>query len=287
MAVPTTITTSTTSAIRALTTTFTPAVSCLTDLYLYHVVSGGTVWDYRQLGPSPTSDCYPPNFTPTSSAYYSPGVCPTLYSIACSNVVSIGTVTETRATCCPSCQTFTDGWPWYSTELCTYAATGTSTFLLTDTSTISTSTGAPNFNAYGIQIRWQESDTSTPNAASATTTASSPLSTSPSPVSTSTPTPTSSSLSTGAKAGIGIGAGLGALLILAGVIFFGLRHRRNRAAKRQESVNMHFASDQSQQQQQYYVEAAAGDVRGKQPYHELSAQSREKAPVELSSESWK
>lgn len=41
------------------------------------------------------------------------------------------------------------------------------------------------------------------------------------------------------------------------------------------------------QSQQYYVEAAAGDVQSKAPFHELPAQSREKAPVELSSESWR
>lgn len=102
MASPSTITTSTTSAVPALTTTFTPAASCLTDLYLYSVVSGGYLWDYRQLGPSPTaSECFPSKFSATPSAYFSPGICPTYYSIACSTVVNIGTVTETRATCCP------------------------------------------------------------------------------------------------------------------------------------------------------------------------------------------
>ncbi|EEA20963.1 conserved hypothetical protein [Talaromyces marneffei ATCC 18224] len=282
MASPSTITTSVTSAVPALTTTFTPAASCLTDLYLNNIVSNGFIWDYRQLGPAPTgTDCYPPKFAATPSAYFSP---------------------ETRATCCPSsysCQADKTAWPWYSTDLCTYEGSTTGTYLFTAQTSISTAIGLANLNAYGMEIRWQASDTSTPGATSALTTASSALSTSASaspastalsttPTPTSTPTsPSTSSLSTGAKAGIGIGAAVGALLILAGIIFFIIRRRRNNAAaNKQENMDMHLTPAQLQQQE-YYVEAAAGDVRSKPPYHELPTQPKERNPVELSSESWR
>ncbi|QGA15840.1 hypothetical protein EYB26_003501 [Talaromyces marneffei] len=300
MASPSTITTSATSAVPALTTTFTPAASCLTDLYLNNIVSNGFIWDYRQLGPAPTgTDCYPPKFAATPSAYFSPGICPTSYTIACSTVLSIGSSTETRATCCPSCQADKTAWPWYSTDLCTYEGSTTGTYLFTAQTSISTAIGLANLNAYGMEIRWQASDTSTPGATSALTTASSALSTSASaspastalsttPTPTSTPTsPSTSSLSTGAKAGIGIGAAVSALLILAGIIFFIIRRRRNSAAaNKQENMDMHLTPAQLQQQE-YYVEAAAGDVRSKPPYHELPTQPKERNPVELSSESWR
>ncbi|KAI7970372.1 hypothetical protein EIK77_006217 [Talaromyces pinophilus] len=190
------------------------------------------------------------------------------------------------------CQADKTAWPWYSTELCTYQGSVTSTFLFTASESISTATGLANLNAYGMEIRWQASDTSTPRTTTASST--SPTSVSASPASTalstsptSTPTSTStSSLSTGAKAGIGIGAALGALILLAGIIFFFIRRRRNNAAaNKQKSMDTHSTPELSQQN--YYVEAAAGDVQSKPPYHELSAQGRENAPVELSSESWR
>lgn len=193
-----------------------------------------------------------------------------------------------------SCQADKTAWPWYSTELCTYQGSVTSTYLFTASESISTATGLANLNAYGMEVRWQASDTSTSSTTSASTMASSTLSTSvpaspASTTSTHTPAPTStttSSLSTGAKAGIGIGAALGALIILAGIIFFFIRRRRNNAAaNKQKSKNTH--STPELPEHHYYVEAAAGDVQSKTPYHELSAQGREKPPAELSSESYR
>jgi hypothetical protein len=79
----------------SLTTTFSPLPSCLTDLYRF--VESNLL--YVQLGPTSTSDCLPSSFAPTG--YYSPGICPSGYTQACSGVASSGTLAETRATCCP------------------------------------------------------------------------------------------------------------------------------------------------------------------------------------------
>jgi hypothetical protein len=88
----------TTTAVPALTTTFTPPASCLSTVYSY----GGSPdahWD--ELGPADVLNCLPPAYQTTPGFFYSPGVCPEGYSQACSSVVAIGSLTETRATCCP------------------------------------------------------------------------------------------------------------------------------------------------------------------------------------------
>lgn len=104
-------TTSTAEALSALTTIFTPAPSCLSN---YHQLdysasgfgqctAGTSTFDcrYLHLGPRPTTACEPPGWKPGTSIFFSPGVCPSGYSEACSNVITAGIVTETRATCCP------------------------------------------------------------------------------------------------------------------------------------------------------------------------------------------
>jgi hypothetical protein len=94
------------SAIGALTTTFTPSPSCLTDFYRFNASSAVVVDGqlsslvYIQKGPTPTSDCVPSSFAP-SGAYYSPGICPSGYAAACLGVQTAGAMTETHATCCP------------------------------------------------------------------------------------------------------------------------------------------------------------------------------------------
>ncbi|KAF9894069.1 hypothetical protein FE257_009042 [Aspergillus nanangensis] len=231
-------------AIGPLTSTFTPPGSCLTDIYRYAVPTlqckSGTTTNtchYKHLGPISATDCYPSGFTanPTATYYYSPGVCPSGYSIACSNVVSIGATSETRATCCPSsfqCQTDTNApVPWVKTDSCTRTFADTSTYIVTSvgddtqaTTIITTSAGG--MNAYGLQVRFQEADFITGGLSS------SPASVSASPTSTSalsSPSPSpSSSLSTGAIAGIGVGAGIGGILVFLLVAFLLWKRRRPR-----------------------------------------------------------
>ena len=83
-------------SIPALTTIFTPSSSCLSDLYFYQPPNAY----YINLGPPSTPDCLPSGWA--LSGHYSPGICPSGYIVACSSLNSLGSLTETVATCCPS-----------------------------------------------------------------------------------------------------------------------------------------------------------------------------------------
>ncbi|KAK4230290.1 hypothetical protein QBC38DRAFT_496817 [Podospora fimiseda] len=130
-----------TTAAPALTTTFTPPESCLLS-YTQYTYSESSLKCYANnilrtqipcifmhLGPAiSSSQCLPPNYEPASSFYYSPGICPSGYELACSSTVGA----ETRGTCCPSlynCMTPSTWWPWYSTDLCTYYMPATVTYV--------------------------------------------------------------------------------------------------------------------------------------------------------------
>jgi hypothetical protein len=93
--------------VTALTTTFTPSPYCTNEYW--RVNETGTysqdnqinTYQYMTLGPPSTSDCFPTGYNEAKSIFYSPGVCPDGYTEACSSTVNVGTLTETRATCCP------------------------------------------------------------------------------------------------------------------------------------------------------------------------------------------
>lgn len=58
---------------------------------------------YEMMGPPPVSDsCYPSNFNPVSTAYYSPAMCPSGYSAAKTETLTIESLTETKHVCCPT-----------------------------------------------------------------------------------------------------------------------------------------------------------------------------------------
>ncbi|GLA75086.1 hypothetical protein AtubIFM55763_006348 [Aspergillus tubingensis] len=231
----------TASAPIPLTTTFIPPSTCISDFWL--VSSSSKTW--MNLGPAHTAECVPSGWD--VSSYFSPGLCPTGYRIAASNIVIDGTITETAATCCPTIgiqtystrTTYTPGWtelevctwePGKSTEI-EFAYTWTDT--AGSTSSTSSSLSSPgHINGYGISIRWQSTDFTTPAATAASTTSSgdSPAtatSSTTSPMSTSSSS--SSGLSTGAKAGIGVGVAAGAVLAIFLLLFF-LRRRKVNAS---------------------------------------------------------
>ena len=95
-----------------LTTTFSPPSACTTDTWYIEYVKGTYYYTtsisnslegwYFSQGPTDWSSCFPSGYEATTDFYYSPGVCPSGYSIASSSVLSIGVSSETRATCCPS-----------------------------------------------------------------------------------------------------------------------------------------------------------------------------------------
>ena len=82
-----------------LTTTFVAPPSCTTSFSHLYVIDGkGAV----VAGPvTANEDCFPPAYQNARYYYYSPGVCPSGYTAACSTTESIGTLTQTIATCCP------------------------------------------------------------------------------------------------------------------------------------------------------------------------------------------
>ena len=139
----------------ALTTTFEPSPSCLSDVY--STTTG--ILNYLSLGPSESAQCFPSSWQPTAQ-YFSPGICPSGYAIACSNTNGA----ETQATCCPSfysCQTSTD-WPQYSSMACTAVISDLPsqvTAITSGTSVIPIGLNAGGgINAFGISIRWKEGD---------------------------------------------------------------------------------------------------------------------------------
>ncbi|KAI8628595.1 hypothetical protein F5Y19DRAFT_476144 [Xylariaceae sp. FL1651] len=85
----------------SLTTAFVAPSSCLAATNFWELTTGATSFFIK--GPrSIESSCFPPSYTPTSTAFYSPGTCPVGYTAACSWSKVVETLTETHYTCCPS-----------------------------------------------------------------------------------------------------------------------------------------------------------------------------------------
>ncbi|EEH40201.2 hypothetical protein PAAG_02256 [Paracoccidioides lutzii Pb01] len=204
----------------ALPTTFTPPGSCLSDVYQFLTTGVATVSEtestdtrtFYELG-ARSSECFPPSgYLPwitnqvSSSAYYSPGVCPSGYLICRSDTIAVGTLTETRATCCPNgyaCQN-QSSLLWYQDHMCTLRSGDGSpmsyTATISGTVTTLTQTKPWGLNAYGISIRWMNTDL--------------PTATTAPPPNPAQPPAQSSGLSSGAKAGIGIGVTVTVLLLI-------------------------------------------------------------------------
>ncbi|KAL2074881.1 hypothetical protein VTL71DRAFT_8660 [Oculimacula yallundae] len=229
-----------------LTTTFTPATSCLSEYYIYSINPSSVLDYYLSLGPSKTSNCFPASWAPTSQ-YFSPGICPSDYSAACWITTSIGTDIETQATCCPlgyTCVTLptpnTDAWlpSLYKSHPCegtgghgstigTYAVTE----VKDGTTVVRNTARLAGVNAYGVSIRYKAADfakvssTSMPVSSRAVTTSTSGAATT-SPAATDPAKVSDSGLSTGAK--VGIGAGVAALAVIVAAVFFFIVKRRRR-----------------------------------------------------------
>ncbi|KAK9422917.1 putative Mid2 domain-containing protein [Seiridium unicorne] len=275
--------TTTSTLIGALTTTYTPSGSICGSI---HYDTNPTPPGWYALGAiaEDSTSCMPTGFTRAAQYYYSPGICPSSYTPACWSVETTESVLTTKATCCPTgyvCKQ-NRGSNIYG---CTSAVTEDTTFTLLSVSfgtitaesttsygaisgTITTAVSASDtyINAYGVIVARQSTDppftsaatTTTSNtgasntnsiasetsAASSTTAASSSSSTSSS----------SAGLSTGAKAGIGVGVALAAIamLVLVFIIF-----RRKRKAKNASAVGtggnpeVHHYTDPSVPQQPF------------------------------------
>ncbi|KAI9737835.1 MAG: hypothetical protein M1834_009204 [Cirrosporium novae-zelandiae] len=250
-----------------LTTIFTPASSCTTDFYWITDTQSGRY--YISLGPSDTADCFPTSFSSYSTDYYSPGYCPEGYTSVCASLNSVGSLTETVATCCPSgfsCQT-AGIQPWFSTHGCTSIFPSDAFYTITSegktTVSYMTTGNGQGMNAHSVQVRWQNTDleilkllgstvSSLPTAAATTTngteTASASETGSSSSTSTSVSLPTntasstdtgllspSSTLSTGVKLAIAIPSAIIGLSLLLLVFWIFRRQRRKKLGRMQDN----------------------------------------------------
>jgi len=84
-----------------LNTTYTAAPSCLASLTNIYMTTWSGNRTYLGVGPVTTSGCFPANYIAEPDRYYSPGVCPSLYTSACSSLNRIENLEETVVTCCP------------------------------------------------------------------------------------------------------------------------------------------------------------------------------------------
>lgn len=260
-----------------------------------------------------TSNCLPSGPRPTlSSAFYSPGLyCPAGYSSACGTTLTVGTVTESRAICCPIftasdlgsnlpdaqmlCQTSTD-YPWYQTFGCTLSIPSSNgqamyaTIINSDeaigtvTTIVPSSTGG--LNAYSVQIRWQASDL---EAAKSSTSSTLPLSSTMSTKlssTSSTVSPTnsdesstnSSGLSKSTQIALSVVFPLVAIFAMIGIFFFIRRHRKSRLSPRKTQNGSLDISNGG---------LGSGEYQSLDNYHqkpELSAESSRNSRNELAAE---
>jgi len=164
-----------TTNLGALTTAFTPPASCATSTGI-HIVSddNGQYWAAGPVNLDLASECYPPDYNPTKKFYYSPGICPSGYTPACTRRSSLATLTETIYTCCPSnslglrfvCMS-TWAFPWQSTLNCDVSLSDVGTTRTWDEITMmfpdriyvtSTERMEAGIGAYGIEVRFQAND---------------------------------------------------------------------------------------------------------------------------------
>ncbi|KAI1339982.1 hypothetical protein F5Y15DRAFT_60683 [Xylariaceae sp. FL0016] len=225
-----------TGAIGPLTTPFVMAEACESQLESVYKVMTPSGYELQQ-GPLGFSSCYPAGYSPSSKAYYSPGVCPSGFTPACSATNSIGSVTETIYTCCPTqydyqCMT-SPTYVWQSTLGCTLPVThgmNTTYYSLHVTNssdplylTTSVADFMGGINAFAVQVRFQATDGVSSSSSSTTGNAAVPTA---SDSNSSEASDGSSGLTTGAVAGIGVAVGLVSLGIVGSLVFFFRRRRK-------------------------------------------------------------
>lgn len=91
-----------------LTTTFTAPSSCATATGLYQIWPELDRYYYEQGPLGSRTECYPSGYDASPSQHYSPGLCPSGYTPACSSTgIVSSTATETAYTCCPTAAAYT------------------------------------------------------------------------------------------------------------------------------------------------------------------------------------
>ncbi|KAI0469863.1 hypothetical protein GGR56DRAFT_156646 [Xylariaceae sp. FL0804] len=253
---------STSSYLGALTTSFQFPADCISQPINTYIVinaapdsAAGPETSYHlTAGPGPPS-CFSPRPFPSVYQYFSPGLCPSDYTWACSqrNILSFS-LTETTVICCPSfpysysCNTDTsrEQWGVFTNAGCT-TVLGTWTISESGTSAIARSAlqqasidqygNAILFNvvinAHGVQVRWQPSDEAVLSHNNPTITTSSSTSnqtpSQTSPIQSTAPlneTSRSKGLSSGTIAGAVVGAVYGSAILIGLIVWVALTKRR-------------------------------------------------------------
>ncbi|KAF7941777.1 uncharacterized protein EAE97_006614 [Botrytis byssoidea] len=238
-----------------LTTTYTPTGSDCNQIFWSQNLKNS--WLAHGAIGSGSTTCMPSGFNRETAYYYSPGVCPTGYSAACSSYSTDSSATKTIATCCPTysirpnygCASFFTEDQTLSINSALFntvtAASTTSYPVIYASTTITVTSGVDKVAAYGVIIQRASDDPSWVSSTASSSTSSSMASpigsgsaavasatSSSSNVSSATDSASSSSassstgMSTGAKAGVAIGVALGILLIIAGTFLLFRRLRR-------------------------------------------------------------
>ncbi|KAJ6021486.1 hypothetical protein N7540_006990 [Penicillium herquei] len=224
--IPATLTmASSTTVILPLTTIFVPPESCVDHVETVPLqTSSGTTFLYHHLGDFNNTVCMPSGWSPSS--YFSPGRCPSGYTVATSAIsITNDSTTETSGYCCPTGYTYqeslTNASPT-STELC-YSSIS----MYTPFNTAGSTQFGGNedlVNAYAVSIRWSSEDFSTGPADSHGG---------------------RSALSATSKAGIGVGATFAVFtaMTLGAVILLSRRKRGQQQISRHASMQSFNDSD--------------------------------------------
>ena len=227
-----------------LTTIFTPPQSCLDAPFTLAGNTSRMSFAWRDESET-SSGCYPKSFSSLQWewGWYSPGVCPSAWSIGASRTISSGNQPLTQAWCCPSGmyvqQFLSDNGSTY--QYCTSTANNTDIIDTGDGLTKTTSTTS-TFLAiqYPMSVEWVSSDVTRYSAAFAPMLAGSATSIASSASSgahvlsnvDTVPIEHDPLLTTADKAGIGAGVAVGALLIIAAIVFWISRRCKGRKQQR-------------------------------------------------------
>ncbi|KAK4124048.1 hypothetical protein N657DRAFT_573286, partial [Parathielavia appendiculata] len=162
------------ASLGALTTAFTPPASCASSTGIHIVGCGAECvwWAEGPLNSPAASACYPSSYNPSLGHYYSPGVCLSGYTAACTPRRTSGDVIETIQTCCPTALGYSyhcdqPTFPWQSSLGCNVYMRDPSSTLnfptvtsIRDGQTVITSTARTEvgIGAYGVETRFQARD---------------------------------------------------------------------------------------------------------------------------------
>lgn len=231
-------------SVGALTTVFTPPASCFASTNIWQVWEPEETDWYELVGPPDASGCMPSGYEVATTAFFSPGICPSGFTAASSNTATIADLTETTHVCCPTAYDFTtqpterptDLKPFMSSILCQSVWSSTDSITVTktvlgDTATTVMEIAGPTdgwLRANGIVVKFRSGDFDSQTTASNTSSTSSGEQSITSSRGGDGGDGGGSGLSSGASIGIGVSVGVIGLAAIVGLVWFLLRMRRKK-----------------------------------------------------------